>query len=203
MNILNELPAVARSETSSVTIGVFDGVHRGHAHLVSQLAKQANAKGHKPVVLTFRLHPSHVLDPNFEPRYLTTLDERLRLLKRLPVQAIVPVTFDLELSRLKAKAFAELLQERLHMRELVAGPDFAMGHRREGDVPALTALGNKMGFVVSVVEPLKDGGEVIGSTAIRRALADGDLDKATLLLGRNFALEGEVVHGSGRGKGLG
>ena len=186
-----------------MTIGVFDGVHRGHVHLISELSKRAKAEKRSSIVLTFKLHPSHVLDPNFEPCYLTTLEERLRLLRQLAVDEVVPVTFDIDLSRLKARAFVELLQTQLGMRELVVGPDFAMGHRREGDVATLRNLGKDMGFGVSVVEPLTEESRVIGSTAIRAALTDGNLETAAKLLGRNFSLPGTVVHGSGRGKGLG
>ena len=203
MNIEYELPKIPEGTSSAVTIGVFDGVHRGHVHLISQLSEQAHLNRLTPIVLTFKMHPSHTLDPNFEPRYLTTLEKRVSLLKQLPVVEVVPVTFDKELSQLKAPMFVKLLQTNLGMQSLVVGPDFALGHKREGDVSNLKDLGGKMGFSVSVVEPLEEANRIIGSTAIREALKRGHLETAANLLGRNFALPGTVVQGSGRGRSLG
>lgn len=203
MNIENELPKIPEGTTSTVTIGVFDGVHRGHAHLISQLSKQACLNKFTPIVLTFKTHPSHILNPNFEPCYLTTLEERINLLKQLHMVEVVPITFDKELSQLPASIFVKLLQTNLGMQSLVVGPDFALGHKREGDVSNLKELGSQMGFTVSVVEPFKEANRIIGSTAIRKALGYGYLETAAHLLGRNFTLPGTVVHGSGRGKSLG
>ena len=203
MKILQELPQSPDGQGSALAIGVFDGVHRGHRHLFAQLVARGKTQGLQPGVVTFRAHPAHVLKPGSEPHYLCTLEERLRLIEQAGIGLVVPVTFDLPLSRLSAKEFVTLLQRRLGMRELVVGPDFAMGHRREGDVAALTKLGREMGFEVMVVEPLREQGQVVGSTAIRDAVATGDLEGANRLLGRNYTLEGKVVRGSGRGGPLG
>jgi riboflavin kinase/FMN adenylyltransferase len=203
MKILQELPHLPQGQATALTIGVFDGVHRGHRHLLGELIARGKATGHRPGVVTFRAHPAHVLRPGSEPHYLCTLAERLRLLEQAGIGLVVPVTFDLALSKLSAREFVTLLQERLRMRELIVGPDFAMGHHREGDVAALAKLGREMGFTVTVVEPLRKRGQVVGSTAIRDAVAKGDLEQANRLLGRNYALEGKVVRGQGRGKPLG
>lgn len=203
MKILQELPLSPEGRGSALTIGVFDGVHRGHRHLFAQLVARGKAQGLQPGVVTFRAHPAHVLKPGSEPHYLCTLEERLRLIGEAGVGLAVPVTFDLALSKLSAREFVALLQERLGMRELVVGPDFAMGHRREGDVAALTKLGREAGFEVTMVAPLRERGQVVGSTAIRDAVATGDLESANRLLGRNYTLEGKVVRGHGRGKPLG
>ena len=187
-----------------LTIGVFDGVHRGHEHLFGQLKARARQAGRLSGAITFRNHPGSVLQSDFKPSYLSGVDERLQLIKALAVDFIVPVTFDRGLSRLRADQFVSLLYEQLHMRGLVMGPDFTMGHRREGDAQRLTELGNEMGFTVTVVEPLVDeDGSPIRSTTIRQALGQGDVTRVAALMGRNFSLVGKVVRGSGRGGPLG
>ena len=189
---------------TAVTIGVFDGVHRGHRHVLGRLGEIARRTGRTAVVLTFRNHPASVLRPDFEARYLTTLDDRLRLIREAGGDLLVPITFDVGLSRLSAREFVFLLNGHLMMKDLVVGPDFAMGRDRDGDVPALTALGAEVGFSLHVVEPLlDDGGQPIRSTHVRDALAKGDVAAAATLLGRNYALSGTVVAGHGRGGPLG
>ena len=189
---------------SAVTIGVFDGVHRGHRHLLTCLGEVARQAGRTSVVLTLKNHPASVLSPDFEAQYLSTLDERLRLIHKIGVDLMLPVSFDVKLSRLTARGFAVLLRSHVQMRDLVVGPDFAMGRDREGDVETLTALGAELGFSLHVVEPLMDdAGRPVRSTHVRDALSKGDVATAAELLGRNYALSGTVVAGHGRGGPLG
>ena len=204
MKIALELAKHTPDRESVLTVGVFDGVHRGHRHLLSRLAAEAVGMGHLAVVVTFRNHPAAVLRPDFEPRYLTPIDNRMSLIRDAGVDFIAPIDFDLELSRLRAGQFVAVLQEHLRMRGLVVGPDFAMGHRREGDVEMLASLGRDMGFSVTVVDPLQDDdGQPITSTAVREALLGGDVARVALLMGRYFELAGRVVRGAGRGGPLG
>ncbi len=203
MKIDKELRAASPSRDSVLTIGVFDGVHRGHRHLFARVKAEADKGGYDAGVVTFRDHPDSALRPDFLPRYLTDLDERVRLIEEVGVDFVVPVTFDLPLSRLSASEFLDLLQSRLRMKGLVVGPDFAMGYKRAGDVDALASLGRERGFALEVVEPVLDAGKPITSTAVREALGRGDIARAAVLLGRNFSLGGRVVEGSGRGRTLG
>lgn len=204
MSIRDELAQHSPAGDSAVTIGVFDGVHRGHRHLLSSLRREAGRTARASVVVTFRNHPASVIRPGFKPRFLTTVKERLRLIKDTGIDIVAPVTFGLEFSRIRAREFAALLQERMRMKQLVVGPDFAMGHRREGDVSMLASLGEEMGFSVVVVEPLiGDDGEVIKSTLARAALSRGDIARVSNLLGRPFGLSGTVVKGHGRGGPMG
>lgn len=192
------------AQDAAVTIGVFDGVHRGHQHLLGRLGEVARQTGRMSVVLTLKNHPASVLRPDFDARYLTTLDERLRLIREVGGDLVLPVSFDVELSRLTARGFAILLRSHIQMRALVVGPDFAMGHNREGDIEVLAALGAEMGFSLHVVEPLlDDDGRPVRSTYVRDALSEGDVAAASKLLGRNYALSGTVVAGHGRGGPLG
>ena len=204
MKIDSELSPQRPDRESALTIGVFDGVHRGHRHLIERLKEVAARTGRLSGVLTFRNHPASVLRPDFVGRYLTSVDRRIRLIKGLGADFLVPVSFDIELSRLTAREFVAILQDRLRMKGLVVGPDFAMGHNREGDVETLTSLGSEMGFSVNVVDPLLDeAGHPIRSTHVRHALIEGDVATVSELLGRHFALSGAVVRGVGRGGPLG
>ena len=204
MNIDLELANNTPDRESVLTVGVFDGLHRGHRHLLSRLSAEAVGTRRLAGVVTFRNHPAAVLNPDFEPRYLTPIDDRMSLIRDAGVDFVVPIDFDRELSRLRAGQFVALLQEHLRMRGLVVGPDFAMGHKREGDVDMLASLGRDMDFSVMVVDPLQDeDGQPITSTAVRDALLGGDVARVASLTGRNFELAGRVIRGAGRGGPLG
>ena len=182
-----------------LTIGVFDGVHPGHQHLISKLKNKALETGSLSGVLTFSWHPKALLAPRTELPYLTSLEERIRLIKALGVDHVIVLPFTSELSQLTAREFVTLLKKYLKMRALVIGPDFALGKGREGNAEMLRALGRELNFTVDVASPVKLGEKVISSTAIRRALAKGDVENVTRLLGRRFRLSGTVVHGDHRG----
>ena len=204
MRIQAELDQAPPMRGSALTLGVFDGVHRGHRRLLSRLVAEARGRGLASGVLTFRNHPSSVLRPGFEPRYLTTLESRIRLLESAGIDYVIPVTFDAELSKMDAPAFIAMLQGRLRMKALVVGPDFAMGHRRSGTTSALSALAPRAGFDLEIVEPLHDAcGQPVKSSAVRDALAAGDVRRVADLLGRRPTLEGRVTAGYGRGANLG
>jgi riboflavin kinase/FMN adenylyltransferase len=183
---------------------MFDGVHRGHRHVLSSLAREADRTGRVSIVVTFRNHPASVLRPDSNPPLLTNVEERLRLIRETGVGLVVPVSFDLTLSRLSAREFVALLTEQMGMKVLVVGPDSAMGREREGDISTLTALGEEMGFSVTVVEHLVDReGQPIRSGNVRKTLASGDVRRVSSLLGRHFALTGTIVVGHRRGGPLG
>ncbi len=204
MSIGDELGAFAVPGETALTVGVFDGVHRGHVHLLSRLVHEAAGKGLMAGVVTFREHPAAVLHPSFEAQFLTSLEDRLELLAQTEIDFIVPITFDLDVSNLTAQEFIAHLQERLRMVSLVVGPDFAMGRNREGSIDRLSQLGQEMGFTLKVVGGLKDAkGETVRSTNIRAALFQGNVDRVADLLGRRFTLEGLIVSGEGRGGALG
>ena len=203
MQVEEELAGLSPEKDMLLTIGVFDGVHLGHKSLLARLTEQARQQDLLSGVVTFRRHPREVLSPQSELPFLTDLAERTGLLKSEGVEAVVALSFTKELARLSARRFVGLLKKHLRMRGLVIGPDFTLGRDREGSVDSLRTLGRDMGFTVTVVSPVKVNGEVVSSTAIREALANGDIKKVLDLAGRPFSLSGRVTSGAGRGLGLG
>ncbi len=203
MSVEDELARFTPEQDAVLTIGVFDGVHLGHKQLISELVKQAKQKKALSGVVTFRQHPEDLLSTGKKLPFLTDITTRTELLEAAGVDFVVPLTFSTELSQLEAGTFVNLLQKHLKMRGMVIGPDFALGKERQGNIKNLTKLGQKAGFSVTVVPPLVLNGEVVSSTAIRQALAKGDMEKYKRLTGRAFSLSGKVVAGLGRGEGLG
>ena len=203
MLLEEELARLSPNKDMLLTIGVFDGVHLGHKYLTSQLIEQARQQNLLGGVVTFRQHPQEVLSPRTRLPFLTDLAERNNLLRNEGVEVIIPLSFTTELAQLSARQFVGLLKKYLRMRGLVIGPDFALGRNREGNTDTLRVLGQEMSFSVTVVPPVKINGEVVSSTAIRKALADGDMKKVHSLAGRSFSLHGQVVIGASRGVELG
>jgi len=203
MSVEEELACLSPIKGMLLTIGVFDGVHLGHKYLLSELVKQARLKGLISGVVTFKQHPYRLLDPQANLQFLTSLPQKIRLLKDEGVEVIIILTFTLELAQIGAPQFIGLLQKYLKMRGLVVGPDFALGRNREGNIDALCTLEQGMNFSLTVVPLITKNSEVISSTTIRDALAEGAMRKVHDLLGRHFSLEGRVIAGSGRGTELG
>ena len=203
MRVDEELAQFSPPKEMLLTIGVFDGVHLGHRYLISQLVTEAKARRLLSAVVTFKEHPRKLLAPRTFLPNLTTIAERERLLKQEGVDVVIALTFTTELANLPATDFVTLLKKHLKMSGLVLGYDFALGKNREGDTAFLEALGKKMGFTVTVVPHIKSNSEVISSTAIRKAMADGDMPKVTRLLGHPFSMSGKVTSGDRRGAELG
>ncbi len=203
MLVEEELAEFLPDKDTLLTIGVFDGVHLGHKYLISQLKEKARQQNLQSGVVTFRQHPLEVISPGTGLPYLTSIAEKVSLLKHEGVEVVVTLSFTPELAELTAEQFTGLLQKHLRMRGLIIGPDFSLGKNREGNADTLSKLGKKMGFNVTVVSPVELGGEVVSSTAVRDVLADGNIKRVTTLLGRPFRLQGIVTAGDGRGKELG
>ncbi len=203
MQVEKELAQFSPGKDMLLTIGVFDGIHLGHKYLISQLKEQAEGRHLLSGVVTFKQHPLEVLSPTTKLPYLTSIEEKVVLLKKEGVDAVIALTFTQELAGISARQFVALLKKHLRMSGLVIGPDFALGRNREGNADTLRQLGKEIGFTVTVVAPKKINGEVVSSTLIRQALAGGDVKKVSTLIGRPFSLQGQVTSGAGRGVGLG
>lgn len=203
MLVEEELASFTPERDTLITVGVFDGVHLGHKHLIVELLKQAQELGLLSGVVTFRQHPEDLLSAAKKLPFLTDIKTRIRLLQNEGIDVIVPLSFTKDLASLDARRFVALLQKHLRMHGMVIGSDFALGKSREGDTGTLRRLGREMDFNVTVVPPLKINGEVVSSTTIRKAMAAGDMKRVRELTGRYFSLHGKVVAGAGRGEGLG
>jgi riboflavin kinase/FMN adenylyltransferase len=189
---------------SVVTVGVFDGVHRGHRVILDKARHRADSLGVPLVVVTFDPHPSEVVRPGTHPAMLTTLDQRVELLRTAGVDHVLVLHFSPSLARLTPGEFVrEVLVERLHARAVVVGANFRFGHRAVGTVDTLADLGRQLGFEVDAVGLVGEGDVRWSSTYVRQAIAEGDTDAAIEVLARPHRVEGVVVHGDHRGRELG
>ncbi len=202
MQIYNDLTQPISELPTVLTIGTFDGVHLGHQRLIRSVIESAHSSGRRAALVTFFPHPGVVLG-RAEPFYLTSNEEKLAHLKALGLDLTVMVNFTIETSRIRAAQFVDLLVQTLKMRELWIGPDFALGYKREGNLPFLQALGAERGYSVHSIEPVLLDGSPISSSRIREALRAGDMQQANACLGRPFQVSGVVVRGAQRGRQLG
>ena len=194
-------------ERAVITIGMYDGLHLGHRTVISQVRARAAELGARSVVVTFDRHPMSIVRPESAPRLLTTLDQKLELLAGTGVDAAVVVSFNDEQSNETAVDFVErVVVGALHTQAVFVGSDFHFGHMRQGNVTLLREMGERHGFTAEPVRlvPRADGvDEPVSSTAIRRALAGGEIDTATRMLGRPHEIRGTVVDGDKRGRTIG
>lgn len=190
---------------SVVTIGMFDGVHRGHQALVKRLVQAAHESGRHAVVLTFFPHPDVVLRSIQGRYYLTSPEERARLLLELGVDRVITHTFDDSVREMRAADFVDRMLLHLKLNELWVGADFALGYKREGNVDYLRQLGKDRGYEVEIVDlvGVDNNGTKISSSAIRAALELGQVSQVHDWLGRPYTLTGTVVHGDQRGRTIG
>ncbi|MBW3663619.1 MAG: bifunctional riboflavin kinase/FAD synthetase [Actinobacteria bacterium] len=195
---VSELPP----QPSVVTIGFFDGVHRGHQAIVGRAVEEARRSDRRPVAVTFDRHPQEVLAPGSQPRYLMSLERRVHALLGLGLDAILVQPFTLEFSRWEPQRFvAEILTQGLAAEHVIVGANFRFGHKAEGTVEDLREHGS---FTVEAVDLEVEDGAPISSTRIRRLLdGPGDVTEVTAALGRPYWLDGTVIRGEGRGRTIG
>ena len=187
-----------------VTIGNFDGVHLGHREIFRRVVGTARSCRADATVITFEPHPLRLLAPEHAPPRINTPAEKVRLIRASCIDLLVILPFTRRLAALPAAAFVErILVEKLAVRHLVIGYDYAFGRNREGDGAFLAAAAQKYGFTLEVLEPLRSGEQVYSSTLIRQALLRGDVSGVVGVLGRHFTLDGTVIPGDGRGRQLG
>ena len=188
-----------------VSVGTFDGVHRGHRDVLDRLSARAAALGLRSVLVTFEPHPLEVVNPTAAPLLLTVGEEKREVLAESGIDYVAVLPFTPALARYGAEEFVtKVLRARFRMEHLLMGYDHGFGRNREGDVEVMQALGTRDGFRVEVVAPVSIGdGRPISSTSIRRAIAGGDLERAAYALGRPYSLGGRVMPGAARGRGLG
>jgi riboflavin kinase / FMN adenylyltransferase len=188
-----------------ITVGTFDGVHRGHRDVIERLVARAHLLKIPSVLVTFEPHPLEVVNPAAAPLLLTTHDEKQEVIAETGLDYLAVVPFTAELAAYSAEDFVEgILRRCFRMRELLIGYDHGFGRQRAGNVEVLRTLGERDGFRVEVVEPVSTAdGHSVSSTSIRRAVAGGDLDRAEASLGRLYSVSGRVAEGAQRGRTIG
>lgn len=202
MKIFRGIDSVEKlKDGTAVTIGVYDGVHKGHQAVISKLIKQANEKGLKTIAVTFDPHPLDILRPKKYPTILTALPLKLKLLEELGLDMVLIINFTQKIAEMKAEDFVKnVLVDKLNIRLLVVGERFCLGSNRDGDINTLLKLSTKYGFTLRVIGKILDEKENrISSTHIRNLIYEGDLDTAAKILGRYPTIIGTVEHGDGRG----
>ena len=189
---------------SVATVGFFDGVHRGHQHLLRFLLRQARAEGLESMAVTFDLHPRQVLGADYQPYLLTSLQEKLQLLEQTDLDHIGVLHFTRELAKLSAYDFMkQILRDRLNVRHLIIGYDNRFGHNRSEGFADYARYGRELGMKVEQCDDLVVDGQPVSSTIVRHHVEAGDMEAAQRCLGRPFTLEGKVVHGREEGRRLG
>jgi len=199
---LDNLPADLRR--GAVTIGNFDGVHRGHAKLVERLLAKAREVSGPAIVFTFDPHPVRLLRPESAPPPLTWTDRKAQLLDELGVTAVIAYPTNEALLQLSPEAFfQQIVQEKLAAKAMVEGPNFFFGHGRTGNIDTLSRLCASDGISLEIVQPVTIGNEIVSSSRVRGAIQAGDVDLARQLLTRPYRVRGMVTHGAGRGAKIG
>ena len=205
MQVYRGIEAVQRKlKNPAITIGNFDGVHKGHQALFQRVKQWAEELKGESAVVTFHPHPLEVLFPEKTPSFITSHQQKLDLIASCGIDATIVIPFDHELSQMSAREFVEIvLVDKIGAKAIVVGHDYRFGHGREGDIAFLKQLGEQYGFKVETVTGIKVNSTVVSSTTIRQMIASGKIKEANKLLGRCFEVSGTVIPGRKRGVGLG
>ena len=193
-----------RFSESILTLGNFDGLHLGHQQLIKMIIQRAEETGSLSMVVTFRPHPLKILAPEKCPPLISIYEEKIQLFEKLGIDVLVKIPFTIDFSAMEPRDFVkDILCDLLGAKEIFVGYNYRFGKGRKGNIQLLRELGAEFGFSVREVEQVSFEGEVISSTRIRQLLKNGEVEDASRLLGRPYALSGIVVKGDGRGRGLG
>ena len=203
MKVFNQINDVRDCASSVVTIGTFDGLHRGHQDIIKTLTTIAETKGSRAAVITFEPHPRHILDKKNKLSLLMSLDKKEALLEELGVDVLLVIPFTEEFSQITAEAFMDdVIMKHFHPAEIVIGYDHHFGHNRQGSPKFLQNYAGKRGIKLDIINPVADDKVFISSTHIRDLIVNGFVRRASFELGWVYGFRTKVVHGSGRGKGL-
>jgi riboflavin kinase / FMN adenylyltransferase len=201
MKIIYDLEALKKPlENPVLTIGNFDGVHRGHLALFDKVKDRARAINGQSAVMTFEPHPVKIMKPGKGLSILTPITQKIKLISEANIDVILCIPFDKQFSAVSARDFVkDILFRKIGIKEIVVGYDYSFGNNRQGDIGLLKAMGDELGFKVHIVEPIHLNNMLVSSTSIRNFIREGDIEKAKTLLGREYQISGKVVSGAGRG----
>ena len=204
MPIINDLKKIVKPLKNAVlSIGNFDGVHKGHLVLFDKVKERAKAINGQSVVMTFEPHPIKVIKPGNGPPLITQTEQKLRLISEAGIDVVLCIPFTREFASISAEDFVRnILLRTIGIKELVVGYDYSFGSERQGDINLLRKMGDELGFKVHMVEPIYLDNILVSSTSIRNFVKQGDISEAKHLLGRDYQVAGKVVRGADRGKKL-
>ncbi|MEX0772031.1 MAG: bifunctional riboflavin kinase/FAD synthetase [Balneolales bacterium] len=205
MTQLTYLHEVKRNPASVVTVGTFDGVHKGHKSLISRVVEKARKRNARSVVVSFDPHPREIIDPDFSTKLLTTLEERRKIMGDLGVDLLVVIPFNRDFSLLSSEEFIkDVIYDKIGLMEFVIGYDHQFGRNREGGISTVTALGKELGFDVHIVQAQEIHKVTVSSSTVRNTLEEkGNIQLVRQFLGRPYRITGMVIHGEKRGRLLG
>ncbi len=203
MQIFYSIDQQITNQPTVLTIGKFDGFHIGHQQLIRTAVERAKHNGHISAVLTFEPHPSQVIYPERELRMLTCLEERIELFESFKLDLLVIAPFNRAVMNTRAYDYMVLIKDAMPLSEVWVGANFALGYKREGTIPRLIEIGKQLYYTVGSIAPMVIGGASVSSSRVRQLLSDGIVEGVQDLLGRPYALDGEVVPGNQRGHTLG
>jgi len=204
LTALQEIQSVKLSQGTVLTIGTFDGVHRGHQAIISAVIRKAEKEGYLSGCVTFKASPRETLRPEQPFHYLMSLDERIDMLGTSGLDLVLPLTFDSDLASVDADDFVSYLVDNLNLKHLIVGPDFALGYKRKGTIEVLKEIGENKGFTVEPINSTDMSSDRVSSTRLRRLLSEeGDVELAERLLGRPYSIESPVIKGHERGRTIG
>ncbi|WP_394866470.1 bifunctional riboflavin kinase/FAD synthetase [Paraclostridium bifermentans] len=203
MTIIKSLDEVINVENTVVTIGNFDGIHKGHIKLIKEAVKEAKTKNYKSVVFTFENHPMRYFRAD-SIKHIITNEEKVKIFKDLGVDIVFMIPFDEYMTKISATDFVKtILHEKLKCKMVIVGHDFTFARNKEGNTSLLESLGKKYNMKVKVIEPIKIKGRRVSSSYIRNLINDGNVSEIKDFLGRNYFLEGEVIHARKIGRTIG
>ncbi len=203
MKVYKSIDKIVKDENTVLTIGTFDGIHKGHQVLFEKLKRYSSKNNLRNVVITFEPHPRTVVS-NFDIKLLTTLDEKSEILSQLKIENLLVINFTKEFAKQSSEEFiTDIICNKIGVKHIIIGHDHKFGKDRNGNDNALIELGIKNNFTVERVEPVKYGDEIISSTKVRNALLNGEIKKTNNFLGRSYCFHGTIVKGVSRGTILG
>ena len=204
MNIFSDISEINRDENTFLTLGTFDGVHLGHQKIIDRLISKTRSAGGRNFLITFDPHPRNVIKKNDDFKILSTPAEKAAVLEKLGIMNLLVINFTKEFSQQSAeKFFKNYIIDRIGIKEIVIGYDHHFGKGRGGDESTLRDLGRQYGFGVETVDAFRYNGEIVSSTKIRKAIAEGSIKTASAYLDRNYEFSGTVIEGDKRGRELG